>query len=76
MNWEASHNELTRLRGLAMRVLNSAEDLREDIDKLINQRKLEEIENGILSGKSVRQIAKNLDIPKSTIHDHIKRLSR
>ena len=33
MNWEASHNELTRLRGLAMRVLNSAEDLREDIDK-------------------------------------------
>lgn len=76
MNWKASHNELTRLRGLAMRVLNSAEDLREDIDKLINQRKLEEIENGILSGKSVRQIAKNLDIPKSTIHDHIKRLSR
>ena len=76
MNWEASHNELTRLRGLAMRVLNSAEDLREDIDKLIYQRKLEEIENGILSGNSVRQIAKNLDIPKSTIHDHIKRLSR
>ena len=76
MNWEASHNELTRLRGLAMRVLNSAEDLKEDIERLINQRKLEEIENGILSGKSVRQIAKNLDIPKSTIHDHIKRLSR
>ena len=76
MNWEASHNELTRLRGLAMRVANSAEDLKEDIEKLINQRKLEEIEKGILSGKSVRQIAKNLDIPKSTIHDHIKRLSR
>ena len=76
MNWEASHNELTRLRVLAMRVANSAEDLKEDIEKLINQRKLEEIENGILSGKSVRQIAKNLDIPKSTIHDHIKRLSR
>ena len=56
---------------------NSDEVINEDdIEKLINQRKLEEIEKGILSGKSVRQIAKNLDIPKSTIHDHIKRLSR
>ena len=45
---EASHNELTRLRGLAMRVANSAEDLKEDIEKLNNQRKLEAIEKGIL----------------------------
>jgi DNA-binding NarL/FixJ family response regulator len=73
---DANHSDLLRLRGLSDRVINSAEDLKREIDEMITKRKLEEIEDGVLRGRSVRAIAKSLDLPRSTVFDHIKRLSR
>ena len=68
--------ELKKVRLLLEGMMLAAEDRKNELDRILSKYRVEKIEDGILKGHSVRQIAKNLDIPKSTIHDHIKRLSR
>jgi DNA-binding NarL/FixJ family response regulator len=68
--------ELKKVRDLLDGMMLAAIDTKNEVDRLVKKHQTNKIEQAILKGHSVRQIAKNLNMPSSTIHDHIKRLSK
>ena len=71
-----NQSDLKKVRDLLEGMMLAAEDTKNELDRLIKRYRVQKIEDGILKGYSVRQIPKGLNVPKSTIHDHVKRLSR
>jgi DNA-binding MarR family transcriptional regulator len=71
-----NQSDLKKVRDLLEGMMLSAEDTKNELDRLIKRYRVQKIEDGILKGHSVRQIAKGLNVPKSTVYDHVKRLSR